>query len=119
MSMTADGAVDRIGVAAAWGFGSAAAMWLVGAVYHRIRGVSGLGSGDLFLVVPLLAIPILLGAAPLAALWGLLAGMSIAVAVVGVAVASGARARDAAFAFGPYLATGWPFGWALFELLNR
>jgi hypothetical protein len=119
LSMAVDGAVDRIGTAAAWGFGSAGAMWLVGAIYHRIRGVSGLGSGDLFLVVPLLAVPILLGAAPLAALWGLLAGMSIAVAVVGVAVATGARARDAAFAFGPYLATGWPFGWALFELLNR
>ena len=118
-ALTTDGATDRLANAAIWGIGAAAAMWIIAVGYGKLRGIAGLGSGDVFLTAPLFGIPILLGADPQAALWGLLAGMVISIVVVGVAVIAGRRSKDTPFAFGPYLAVGWPFGWALFELLNR
>jgi hypothetical protein len=117
LAVAAAGTSD-IATAAMYSAGAVAGLWLFGALYRKLRGVTGLGSGDLFLVGPLMAFPIILGATPAAALTGIWAGMVAAVLVVGFGVVTGHRRRDAAFAFGPYLAFGWPFGWALTVLLS-
>jgi hypothetical protein len=109
---------SELRTALTYSVGAVAGLWIFGALYRKLRGVTGLGAGDLFLVGPLMAFPILLGATPAAAFTGLWVGMVAAVLVVGIGVASGRRRRDAAFAFGPYLALGWPFGWALTVFLS-
>jgi hypothetical protein len=109
---------SELRTALTYSIGAVAGLWVFGAAYRKLRGVTGLGAGDLFLVGPLMAFPILLGATPAAAFTGLWVGMVAAVLVVGIGVVSGRRRRDAAFAFGPYLALGWPFGWALTVFLS-
>lgn len=82
-------------------------------IYRRVRGVSGLGTGDLMLLPVLLFVPIALGAPWEIAAWGL--GAAGALFVLEAAVVR--RRSSTPSAFGPALIAGYTLAWAVAALL--
>lgn len=78
-------------------------------IYRRVRGVSGLGTGDLMLLPVLLFVPIALGAPWEIAAWGL--GAAGALFVVEAALVR--RRSSTPSAFGPALIAGYTLAWAV------
>jgi leader peptidase (prepilin peptidase) / N-methyltransferase len=81
------------------GLGAAAFLLVAGLVYERLRGVEGMGMGDVKLA---LCMGFFLGAAVIPALFiGFIAG-----ALVGIVLLAGGRGMKTAIPFGPFLAFG-------------
>ena len=82
-------------------------MKTVAFVFARLRGIEGLGGGDLLIVIATTGIPVAVtGSVMLAAQSMTATGILAALFVLGRSVLTRRSSREA-FALGPFLAAGW------------
>jgi hypothetical protein len=91
----------------------AAGLELVAYGWSKLRGRSGLGGGDTLVLIPSIAFPVAATGLIEAGVWGFVAMVVASLVGQGIAVVGGTSDRHTEFPWGPYLATGWLFGWVL------
>ena len=97
----------------------AAMLWLLSRAYSKIRGIEGLGGGDLQLLVLAVGYPTMLAAAPLAGILALLIGCVLGIAYAGILhFRDRGFGRQTPFALGPSLAIGVGAGWLVYVILH-
>jgi prepilin signal peptidase PulO-like enzyme (type II secretory pathway) len=82
-------------------------------VYKLVRGIDGMGFGDTIIILATSGVPSALVGSVALGFQAMLAGMIISIIVHLATMRKNGLDAQTPFAFGPYLAVGWPVAWAL------
>ena len=110
--LAAASAIEQAGVSRVWWALAAGVLWWalfegLNLVYKTFRGMDGVGGGDGMIALPATFVAVAVSGSTQVALWGVLAGLALAVSCSLALIAFRKQGRRDAFALGPFLAAGW------------
>lgn len=101
-------------VALAW----ATVFVVMNLIYRMLRGITGMGFGDVLITLAAAGVPAVVSADALVGFTGIVAAMLLALLWHLPRLLGGAIGKRDAFALGPFLAVGWLCSWTVLRFVG-